>query len=148
MNNSKQPDHAKYRDAERRQAELKPLAIELSKLNEEIKFHRLRYDDLDDPVISDEAFDALKRRAQDIENELVLNEEDLFSVRQIVGAPSSKSLNKILHEVPMLSLDNAFSDEEVAEFVARVRRFLNLAADAPVMMTAEDKIDGLSCSLR
>ncbi len=117
-------------------------------LQERIKFHRYRYDDLDYPVISDEEFDALKLRAQNIENDLVLDDEDLFSVRQIVGAPSSKSLEKVLHEKPMLSLDNAFSDDELTEFVARVRRFLSLHEDEPVAFTAEDKIDGLSCSLR
>jgi DNA ligase (NAD+) len=61
---------------------------------------------------------------------------------------SASPLSKVAHEVRMMSLDNAFADEEVAEFVARVRRYLNLAEDEPVAFTAEDKIDGLSCSLR
>ena len=148
MADPKHPDHGKFKKAEERQAQLRPKAIELAELNEQIKFHRYRYDDLDDPIISDEAFDALKRRAQDLENELVLNEEDLFSVRQIVGAPSTKSLVKVVHKVPMLSLDNAFSDQEVAEFVTRVLRFLNLVEGDQLSFTAEDKIDGLSCSLR
>ncbi len=61
---------------------------------------------------------------------------------------AASPLSKVTHAVRMMSLDNAFADEEVAEFVARVRRYLNLAEDEPVAFTAEDKIDGLSCSLR
>ncbi len=68
--------------------------------------------------------------------------------RKVGHAVAASPLSKVQHEQRMMSLDNAFSDEEVAEFVARVRRFLNLAEDAEVAMTAEDKIDGLSCSLR
>ncbi len=65
-----------------------------------------------------------------------------------LGAAPTSALAKVAHARPMLSLDNAFSDEELIEFVERVRRFLALPADEPVPLTAEPKIDGLSCSLR
>src|SRR3546814_6743888 len=68
--------------------------------------------------------------------------------RKVGQAVAASPLGKVTHEVRMMSLDNAFSDDEVREFVARVRRFLALDEHAPVAMTAEDKIDGLSCSLR
>ena len=131
-----------FTDAER------ALGRELATLYSLILHHRRLYDDLDSPEVSDAEFDNLKLRAQIIENELVVSEEDLFSVRQLVGAPSTSSLAKIIHVKPMLSLDNAFDVADVEDFVARVRRFLNLAEDAPVTLTAEPKIDGLSCSLR
>ena len=134
--------------AELRREKLRPQAIELAKLVHEIQFHRHRYDELDDPIITDAEFDALKERAQLLEDQLILTEDDLFSVRQIVGSPSKNSLFKVTHAVRMMSLDNAFNGEEVGEWVARVRRFLDLDADTPIAFTAEDKIDGLSCSLR
>jgi DNA ligase (NAD+) len=65
-----------------------------------------------------------------------------------VGAAPTSGLKKVPHAVRMMSLDNGFSDEDIAEFMARVRRFLALPDDAPVALTAEPKIDGLSCSLR
>ncbi len=65
-----------------------------------------------------------------------------------MGAKPSEKFAKVRHRVPMLSLDNAFADEEIAEFVGRVRRFLGLKPDTPLAMTAEPKIDGLSVSLR
>ncbi len=70
------------------------------------------------------------------------------SLSQRVGAAPSEKFAKVRHRVPVLSLGNVFADSDVEEFVARVRRFLGLAADSPLAMTAEPKIDGLSCSLR
>lgn len=127
---------------------LKEKAMELQRLRDLILYHRRLYDDLDSPEISDAEFDALNLQARELERELIIDEDDLFSVRMIVGAQSSSSLEKVHHQKPMLSLDNAFSEENVAEFVARVRRFLNLGSDVTVALTAEPKIDGLSCSLR
>jgi DNA ligase (NAD+) len=102
----------------------------------------------DAPEISDAEYDALVRRNAELEAAFPhLIRADSPS-RKVGHEIAASPLSKVTHEVRMMSLDNAFSDEEVAEFVARVRRFLNLPEDAPVTMTAEDKIDGLSCSLR
>ena len=121
---------------------------ELRWLEDEILRHRQLYDDLDAPELSDAEYDALKLRMQKLQEEFALKEDDLFSVQMIVGAVPTSGLPKVTHAQRMMSLDNAFSGEDVEEFAARVRRFLNLGADEVVALTAEDKIDGLSCSLR
>ncbi len=123
-------------------------ANELMRLAKQIAHHNRLYHAEDDPEISDAEYDALVRRNAELEEQFPhLVRAD--SPSQGVGHEVSASpLSKINHEVRMMSLDNAFSDEEVEDFVARVRRFLSLGEDEPVAFTAEDKIDGLSCSLR
>ena len=123
-------------------------ANELMRLARTIAHHNRRYHAEDAPEISDAEYDALVRRNAELEAAYPhLIRPD--SPSQAVGHEVAASpLSKVAHDVRMMSLDNAFADEEVAEFVARVRRFLALPEDAPVAMTAEDKIDGLSCSLR
>ena len=123
-------------------------ANELMRLAREIARHNRLYHAQDEPEISDAAYDALVRRNAELEAaypELVRADSPSRSVGHEVAA---SPLSKVAHEVRMMSLDNAFADAEVEEFVARVRRFLALPDDAEVAMTAEDKIDGLSCSLR
>ena len=123
-------------------------ANELMRLAKEIARHNRLYHAEDAPEISDAEYDALMRRNAELEAafpHLVRADSPSAQVGHEVAA---SPLSKVAHEVRMMSLDNAFADEEVAEFVARVRRYLNLPADAEVAMTAEDKIDGLSCSLR
>lgn len=124
------------------------LALELSELQNDIIAHRHLYDVMDAPIISDAEFDKLVLRAEELERLLKLDEDNLLSVSLLVGAPSNSALEKVRHAKPMLSLDNAFADEDVADFVARVRRFLALPDDTPLALTAEPKIDGLSCNLR
>jgi DNA ligase (NAD+) len=122
-------------------------ALELERLAAEIARHNRLYHGEDAPEISDADYDALVRCNAELEARFPhLVREDSPS-RQVGAAPATH-LSKVRHKLPMLSLENAFSDEEVAEFVARVRRFLSLAADEEVALTAEPKIDGLSCSLR
>ncbi|MEO6151961.1 MAG: NAD-dependent DNA ligase LigA [Croceibacterium sp.] len=123
-------------------------ANELMRLARQIARHNRLYHAADAPEISDAEYDALVRRNAELEAafpHLVRADSPSRAVGHEVAA---SPLGKVSHAVRMMSLDNAFSDDEVAEFVARVRRFLNLPPDEPVTMTAEDKIDGLSCSLR
>jgi DNA ligase (NAD+) len=122
------------------QAEHERLAAEIAK-------HDAAYHREDAPLISDAEYDALRRRFDAIESAFPeLSETQAISKR--VGAAPSEKFAKVQHAVPMLSLGNIFDIAEVEEFVARVRRFLGLGADAPVAFTAEPKIDGLSCALR
>jgi DNA ligase (NAD+) len=122
-------------------------AAELARLAEEIAGHDIRYHQQDAPTISDADYDALKRRNLEIEARFPdLVREDSPSLK--VGAARAAQFSPVTHGVPMLSLDNAFADEEAIEFDARIRRFLRLSAGEPVAYTAEPKIDGLSCSIR
>jgi DNA ligase (NAD+) len=119
---------------------------ELTRLADEIAAHDLRYHQQDAPTISDGDYDALKRRNTEIEERFPhLVRDNSPSLR--VGAARSEQFSPVEHGAPMLSLDNAFSDEDALEFDARIRRFLKLD-ETPIAYTAEPKIDGLSASLR
>src|SRR5882757_5643032 len=121
--------------------------VELKRLALEIESHDKHYYQDDAPKISDADYDALRKRANAIEArfpELVTSE----SPSQKVGAQPSGRFAKVRHAVPMLSLDNAFAEEDVVDFVARIRRFLKLGDDDKIAFSAEPKIDGLSMSLR
>jgi len=121
-------------------------AAELTALADEIAAHDIRYYQKEAPAVSDAEYDALKTRNAAIEARFPhLIRENSPSLR--VGAARAEAFAPVEHGTPMLSLDNAFSDEEAREFDARVRRFLRLG-DEPVAYTAEPKIDGLSASLR
>ncbi|HKF08131.1 MAG TPA: NAD-dependent DNA ligase LigA [Xanthobacteraceae bacterium] len=138
------PDASKVSVAELTESQAK---AELKRLAATIGAHDRRYYQEDAPTVSDAAYDALRRRNEEIEArfpELVRAD----SPSRRVGAQPSQKFAKVRHAVPMLSLGNAFSESEVAEFVERIRRFLRLSADEKIVFTAEPKIDGLSCTLR
>ncbi|RFB79598.1 NAD-dependent DNA ligase LigA [Methylovirgula sp. 4M-Z18] len=122
-------------------------AEEHARLAQEIAEHDVRYHQQDAPTISDADYDALRRRLDHLES-LFPTLKSTSSPSAKVGAAPSEKFAKVRHVVPMLSLGNVFADEEVEDFVGRIRRFLGLGADASVSLTAEPKIDGLSCSLR
>ncbi|HEU0097934.1 MAG TPA: NAD-dependent DNA ligase LigA [Allosphingosinicella sp.] len=125
----------------------KEAAAELERLARDIAHHNRLYHSEDSPEISDAEYDALVRRNAELERQFPGLVRDDSPSRQVGAAPAAH-LSKVRHALPMLSLDNAFSAEEVADFLGRVRRFLSLAPDEEVALTAEPKIDGLSCSLR
>jgi DNA ligase (NAD+) len=121
--------------------------IELARLAEEIAEHDKRYYQDDAPSISDAQYDLLRLRNASIEKrfpELIRHD----SPSQRVGAKPAERFEKVRHARPMLSLDNAFSDEDLRDFVARVRRFLALPGEEDLVLVAEPKIDGLSSNLR
>ncbi len=123
------------------------VAAELQLLAIEIAAHDARYYQEDDPTVTDAEYDALRRRNQVLETAFPhLIRED--SPSKWVGAAPAAGFGKIEHAVPMLSLGNAFDEDDIREFFARIRRFLNLSEDDQVTLVGEPKIDGLSISLR
>jgi DNA ligase (NAD+) len=119
---------------------------ELKRLAAEIVRHDTLYYQQDAPEISDAEYDELRGRNAAIEARFpALRRAD--SPSQRIGAAPVEAFGKVRHVAPMLSLGNAFADEEVADFLARVRRFLGLKPETAVEVTAEPKIDGLSISL-
>ena len=123
-------------------------ANELMRLARQISYHNKRYHAEDAPEISDAEYDVLVRRNTELEMAFPHLVRVDSPNKQVGAAVEGSGLKKITHAKRMLSLDNAFEAQDVRDFVARVRRFLNLAADEEVALTAEDKIDGLSLSLR
>ena len=120
---------------------------ELARLAQDISRHDVAYHQHDAPQVSDAEYDGLRRRNAAIESRFpALVRADSPSAR--IGAVPGSGFAKVPHSLPMLSLDNAFSAEDVVEFVDRLRRFLNLEAEATVELMAEAKIDGVSISLR
>jgi DNA ligase (NAD+) len=120
---------------------------ELARLAKEIAEHDKRYYQEDAPTVSDAEYDALRQRNDEIEAafpELIRHD----SPSQRVGARPAERFEKVRHSRPMLSLDNAFTDDEVRDFFARAKRFLGLPPDEELALIAEPKIDGLSTSLR
>ena len=124
----------------------KQAKAEHARLEAEIKSHDESYYQKDAPTVSDAHYDALRRRYDAIE-ERFPDLRTLDSLSRKVGAAPVRGFAKVRHAVPMLSLGNAFSPEDVTDFVDRIRRFLNLK-DTDVVFDAEPKIDGLSMSLR
>ncbi len=121
--------------------------IEHDALERDIAEHDRRYYQDDAPTISDAEYDALRRRYEALEQQFPeLKSAD--SLTRTVGAKASERFAKVRHRVPMLSLANGFADADVVGFVERIRRFLSLKAEAPLVFTAEPKIDGLSLNLR
>lgn len=120
---------------------------ELERLAEEIARHDRAYHEQDKPLISDADYDALRQRNEAIEARFPQHvREDSPTMK--VGAAPAEGFAKVRHAVPMLSLGNAFSDEDVAEFVQRAHRYFERDKDLKIVFTAEPKIDGLSASLR
>ncbi len=118
---------------------------ELKRLSNLIVNHDKAYYQKDAPTVSDAEYDALRQRSRAIEARFPAAVAAV-SPEQKVGAEPAEAFKKIAHHVPMLSLDNAFAEEDVTDFEERVRRFLGLSEAEPVKVFCEPKIDGLSFS--
>ena len=123
-------------------------ANELMRLARAIARHDRLYHTEDAPEITDPEYDALVRRNAELEAAFPHLVRPDSPSRKVGHDALASPLSKVRHEVRMMSLDNAFAQEEVRDWAARLRRFLSLPEDEPIALTAEDKIDGLSCSLR
>ena len=125
----------------------KQAKAEHARLAAEIAGHDRRYYQDDAPSVTDAEYDALRQRYNAIEAHFP-QLRTLESLTQRVGAAPSGRFAKVRHAMPMLSLDNAFAEDDVVDFVGRIRRFLRLPDDEEIAFSAEPKIDGLSMSLR
>ena len=125
----------------------KQAAAEHARLGQEIAQHDKRYYQEDRPTVSDAEYDRLRARYTAIEARFP-ELRTLESLSLKIGAAPARGFAKIRHAVPMLSLDNAFAEQDVIDFVGRIRRFLKLSDDDKINFSAEPKIDGLSMSLR
>lgn len=118
---------------------------ELQDLADKLERYDRAYHQEDAPLVSDAEYDALRRRAESLEEQYPdLIPENSLSKR--VGFATLAGFSQVKHTVPMLSLGNIFSEEDVYDFMDKIRRFLGLSADAQIEMVAEPKIDGLSFS--
>ena len=125
----------------------KEAAAEHARLTKEISEHDKRYYQQDRPTISDAEYDELRWRYNAIEARFPeLRTIESLSLK--VGVAPAGRFKKVRHAMPMLSLDNAISEQDVVDFVGRIRRFLKLSDDEKIAFSAEPKIDGLSISLR
>src|SRR6185436_17316705 len=137
------------KEAEKAPADLSPgeAKTELKRLAKEIAYHDKLYHQEDAPEISDADYDALTKRNKAIEALFPsLKRTDSPSAR--VGAEPAAGFAKVKHLHPMLSLDNAFTREDVADFIGRIRRFLGRKDEADIELNVEPKIDSLSANLR
>src|SRR5215475_13082266 len=122
----------------------KTVKAEVERLRQELTLHNYRYYVLDDPLISDAEYDRLFRRLVELETQYP-ELRDSHSPTQRVGAPPLSQFASVRHSLPMLSLGNVVSREEVQEFQERIQRFLR--SDQPVEYVAEAKIDGVAVEL-
>ncbi len=122
-------------------------AAEMARLADDITRHDVLYHQKDAPEISDAAYDELRKKYKALRDafpELAPPNDP----EKTVGAEPAAAFSKVAHARPMLSLGNAFLDEDVFDFTGRIRRFLQLDETQPLAFVAEPKVDGLSCSLR
>src|SRR6202020_626732 len=125
----------------------KQAQAEHARLTADIGGHDKRYYQDDRPSITDAEYDALRQRYNAIETRFPdLRTQDSRSVK--VGAAPSAKFKKVQHTVPMLSLENALAEQDVTDFVGRIRRFLKLADDSTIACSFSSKIDALHLSLR
>ncbi len=147
MNNSTSVGHPETGHLDVDALSVDQATVELAWLAAQLQAANTAYHRDDAPEISDAAYDALKRRNLTIE-EAFPDLKRADSPSEQVGGAIAEGFGKVRHAVRMLSLGNAFDDDDVTDFDARIRKYLGLDADAPLIYTAEPKIDGLSLSLR
>lgn len=120
---------------------------EHKKLVEKIDYHDRKYHGEDAPEISDADYDYLRKQLETLEFQYPELASEHSPTRKVGAAPAA-GFEKVTHKLPMLSLGNAFSAEDMHDFFRRLRRFLNLDEGETLELVGEQKIDGLSCSLR